>query len=100
MNMRKLKITIEEPNDPINFPRTNVYITTLYGEQDCWALYISDSRYPEIRIIKQGSFLRTAYLLVHELGHWILDCILISGESKNKWNLIYDKIDRKIVKWK
>lgn len=96
--MRRLKITLEEPNDPINFPRTNVYMT-VYGKQDCWALYIIDSKYPEIRIVKQGNFLRTAYLLLHELGHYLIDCICISDEGKFKWNSLYDKIDRWLIKW-
>lgn len=95
--MRKLKITIEEPNDPVNYPKTNVYMTA-YGLHDCWALYIGDSRKPEIRIVRQGSFLRTAYLLLHELGHHVIEAIFGKGWSYDVHTL-YDKIDRKIVKW-
>ena len=94
--MRKLKITIEEPNDPKYFPRTNAYMT-VYGLHDCWALYIADSKKPEIRIVRQGSFLRTAYLLGHELGHYIIDVVL--GKAGFNVHTFYDKIERKLIKW-
>ncbi len=97
--MRKLKITFEEPRDPKNHPRTNPYCT-VYGWLDCWALYVADSRKPEIRVVRQDNFLRTTYLLLHELGHWILDCIFIKQESKFKWNAFYDKLDKIIINWK
>ena len=90
-----IKITIEEPEDPKHYPKTNVY-QTVYGEQNCWAFYCPDVN--EIRIVKQRNLLRTAYLLLHELGHWVID--LIMGDKRgDKIHRIYDAIDNKIVRW-
>ena len=61
-----VRIVLEEPRDPKNYPKTNVY-HTVYGEMDCWAFYSPDVN--EIRIVKQRNFIRTTYLVLHELGH-------------------------------
>ena len=90
-----IKIRFEEPRDPKNYPKTNIYFT-VYGVLPCWAFYLPDTN--EIIIVRQHHLLRTAYLLLHELGHWMIH--IIFGKNEKKEDRIakrYDDIDRKLT---
>lgn len=88
-----VRIVLEEPRDPKNYPKTNVY-HTVYGTMDCWAFYSPDVN--EIRVIRQHNIIRTAYLLLHELGHWLI-CKIFNGENEGKVCKIHDEIDWKLT---
>lgn len=91
-----MKITIEEPRDPKNYPYTNVY-HTVYGVMDCWAWYAPEVN--EIRIVNQGNFFRTWSLIFHELCHWAIHKIF-TMPTERKIHLILDIIDSKLTKYK
>ena len=89
-----MKIKFVEPHNPRQYPKSNLYLTS-YGWMPCFSLY--DAWAKEILIVKQNNLVRTIYLLLHELGHWIID--MIFKNRSIKFHILYDKIDTFIVRW-
>ena len=92
-----IKIKFEEPKEPETYPKTNIYMTS-YGLLSCFSLYEARTiiNAETIRIVRQGNLLRTSYLLIHELGHWVIENIF--RKKSFKVHKLYDDIDRRIVK--
>lgn len=70
--------------------RGYIYIHSVYGNIYCAGFYWQ--RENKIVIVRQQHILKIAYLLFHELGHWLL-CKL---KVKMRIHCYYDTIDGKI----
>ena len=90
-----MKIKIVKPRYPKKHPKTNSYLTA-YGWMSCYSYY--DFNDNEILIVKQNALLLTSYLLLHELGHWLIGKIFGSAKIAISINRLYDIIDGRIIK--